>query len=57
MLKTFGVRTHTKCEFVDITGEVEDAVQESGVSSGLCVVYCPHTTAAITTPMKPSTAK
>lgn len=34
--------------FVDITSQVELAVRESGVEEGLCVVYCPHTTAAIT---------
>ena len=34
--------------FVDITAQVKVAVRESGVEEGLCVVYCPHTTAAIT---------
>lgn len=34
--------------FVDITAQVKIAVRESGVEEGLCVVYCPHTTAAIT---------
>ena len=33
---------------VDITNEVNAAVRESGVLEGICVVYCPHTTAAIT---------
>ncbi len=33
---------------VDITNEVTEAISESGVLEGLCVVYCPHTTAAIT---------
>lgn len=32
----------------EITGQVRAAVAESGAVSGLCVVYCPHTTAAIT---------
>ena len=34
--------------FYDITDEVRDALRKSGVKSGICVVYCPHTTAAIT---------
>lgn len=34
--------------FYDITNEVKKAVNESGVLNGLCVVYCPHTTAGIT---------
>ena len=34
--------------FYDITKEVNEAVSESGVSSGTVLVYCPHTTAGIT---------
>lgn len=34
--------------FYDITARVRRAVAESGAENGLCVVYCPHTTAAIT---------
>jgi secondary thiamine-phosphate synthase enzyme len=34
--------------FYDITAAVRSAIKKSGISSGLCVVYCPHTTAAIT---------
>lgn len=33
---------------VDITAEVTEAISESGVNEGICIVYCPHTTAAIT---------
>jgi secondary thiamine-phosphate synthase enzyme len=47
-MHTFEVQTRSRNEMVDITREVRDAVRESGVQSGLCVVYCPHTTAAIT---------
>ncbi len=42
------VRTSRRCEFVDITGEVRKAVLESGMSDGIVVIYCPHTTAGIT---------
>lgn len=34
--------------FVNITGQVRAALKKSGVDSGLCLVYCPHTTAGIT---------
>ncbi|MBM3308890.1 MAG: YjbQ family protein [Candidatus Altiarchaeales archaeon] len=44
----FTVHTSKKEEFVDITSRVEEFVKKSGVRNGLCVVYCPHTTAAIT---------
>ena len=32
----------------DITTSVREAIKESGIQDGLCVVYCPHTTAGIT---------
>ena len=34
--------------FYNITGQVREAVSESGVASGICVIFCPHTTAGIT---------
>jgi len=37
-----------KNQMYDITSQVRDAVNKSGVRSGIAVVYCPHTTAAIT---------
>ena len=43
-----GVKTSSRVEMVDITHEVEEAVRKSGVSSGLCVLFVPHTTAGIT---------
>lgn len=32
----------------DVTKEVEMAVQKANLQEGLCIVFCPHTTAAIT---------
>ena len=37
-----------KNDFYDITSMIKDAVAVSGVKDGICVVYTPHTTAAIT---------
>lgn len=34
--------------FYDVTSKVSEAVRESGVTDGICVVFCPHTTAGIT---------
>jgi secondary thiamine-phosphate synthase enzyme len=42
------VSTKRREELVDITSSIEDALGMVGISSGLCVLYCPHTTAAIT---------
>jgi secondary thiamine-phosphate synthase enzyme len=44
----FGLSTKTHCQMVDITGQVDSIVRESGISDGDVIVYCPHTTAAIT---------
>ncbi|MGI8648886.1 MAG: secondary thiamine-phosphate synthase enzyme YjbQ [Rubrobacter sp.] len=43
-----GVRTSERYEFVSITDEVKEAVRETGVTSGLCVIASTHTTAGIT---------
>jgi secondary thiamine-phosphate synthase enzyme len=37
-----------KLNFYNITAQVREAAAESGVTDGLAVVYCPHTTAGIT---------
>lgn len=42
------VKTSSRVQFVDITSQVREVLRASAVRSGLCVVYCPHTTAAIT---------
>ena len=47
MLFNFQLRTPSQ-GLVDITNEVTEAISESGVNEGICVVFCPHTTAAIT---------
>jgi secondary thiamine-phosphate synthase enzyme len=47
MLFNFQLSTSAQ-GLVDITAEVTEAITESGVNEGICVVYCPHTTAAIT---------
>ena len=34
--------------FFNITAQVREAVKESGISAGIAVIHCPHTTAGIT---------
>jgi secondary thiamine-phosphate synthase enzyme len=41
------LQTHLRVEFKDITETLNQLVQESGVASGVCHVFVPHTTAAI----------
>jgi secondary thiamine-phosphate synthase enzyme len=47
-LVSFTVTTRLAGEWINITGEVEKAVAASGVGEGICVVFIPHTTAAVT---------
>jgi secondary thiamine-phosphate synthase enzyme len=44
----FGVKTSGRSEFVNITHLVQKAVSESGARDGICIVFIPHTTAAVT---------
>lgn len=44
----FVIKTSERCQFVNITAQVVRAVRASGVKDGLCLVWCPHTTAGIT---------
>ena len=44
----FPVRTSSHTQMVDITGQVQKIVTESGVKDGICVIFIPHTTAAVT---------
>ncbi len=42
------VKTAGRTDLVDITAMVAAVVKKSGVKSGLCYVYVPHTTAGVT---------
>ncbi len=42
------VKTHNRVEMIDITKNIQDIVKKSKIKSGLCIVFCPHTTAGLT---------
>ena len=42
------ISTRGRQAFHDITQEVQDAVRRLGVQDGVCFVFCPHTSAALT---------
>jgi secondary thiamine-phosphate synthase enzyme len=46
MLREFALST-AKNNWTDVTEQVKGFVRDSGVQNGLCVVYCPHTTAGV----------
>ncbi len=47
MLFTEKLPTHHRNEILDITPRVAQIVAKSGIKDGLCVVFVPHTTAAV----------
>ncbi len=47
-MEKFNVVTKKREVLVDITSQVQQMISSSSISSGLCVLYCPHTTAALT---------
>ena len=48
MTKSINVKTGSRTEFLNITLKVQQVVKDSEVKSGICYVYVPHTTAAVT---------
>jgi len=45
---SFSVSSRDRTQMIDITSQVRSAVSETGIKDGDAIVYCPHTTAAIT---------
>ena len=45
---TLSIKTTSHTQMLDITRPVQDAVTDSGVKSGICTIFIPHTTAAVT---------
>jgi secondary thiamine-phosphate synthase enzyme len=41
------IKSSKRNQLIDVTSQVQQAVSKSGINEGLCVVYCPHTTAAV----------
>lgn len=48
MIQTLQVKTTQQTEFIEITSGVQEAVKKIGIENGLCIIFVPHTTAAIT---------
>jgi secondary thiamine-phosphate synthase enzyme len=48
MVHKLSVRTTSRVEMVDITGQIEELVRQSGVEEGVCHLFEAHTTAGLT---------
>lgn len=47
-MKIISLDTHSRVEMIDITSAVQRAIRDEKIKDGLCLVFTPHTTAAIT---------
>ncbi len=44
----FGITTKSRNQMIDITSQVRSLVTQSGITNGDAIIFCSHTTAAIT---------
>ena len=47
MIHKVDIKTLSRVDFQDITSVVNDIVAKSGVESGVCYIFVPHTTAGV----------
>ena len=47
-METITVKSSSREELIDITSQVEKIIRDSKTQNGTCLIYTPHTTAAIT---------
>lgn len=48
LLHKVKLQTEKHQQMLDITAQVQDIIRQEAIQEGLVVIYCPHTTAAIT---------
>lgn len=48
MYKKIEIQTNKRCQLIEITKQVKEAISDSNINDGIVTVYTPHTTAAIT---------
>lgn len=47
MIHKLDIKTNSQVEFQEITSKVRNIVEASGIISGICYIFVPHTTASI----------
>jgi len=47
MLKIIEVITQKRTHFEEITNEIQEVINETGIKEGVCYIYVPHTTAGV----------
>ncbi len=47
-MQKLNIKTSKKNELIEITAQIKKALETSGINEGICVLFCPHTTAGLT---------
>ncbi len=47
-MKTISINSKKREEFIDITQDLQGLIKQEKIKTGVCVVFCPHTTAGLT---------
>ena len=47
-MEQINLKTYKSNQFLNITSEVEQIIKKEGLDSGICYLFVPHTTAAVT---------
>lgn len=48
MLKKIEIITNNQTEFIEITNNINKIIKENNIVDGICTIFIPHTTAAVT---------
>lgn len=48
MVRYINVKSRSRTEFIDITEKIQEVIKDAGITSGVCTLFIPHTTAGIT---------
>ncbi len=48
MVRYINVKSRSRTEFIDITEKIQEVIKDAGITSGVCSLFIPHTTAGIT---------
>ncbi len=48
MIRYINVKSRNRIELINVTESVQKEIDESGIENGICYLFVPHTTAAIT---------
>jgi len=47
-MQKLGLKSSRKNELIDITAQIKKIIENLDIKDGICVVFCPHTTAGLT---------